>query len=162
MGECWSDHCSADAAREVFLSPVLDDPSRVLDVLIHELCHCLYPVTEGHGRNFAKAAKALGLTGKMTATIASDELFEALKPVIDQLGAYPHAALTSMKDRKVQKTRMIKLICPDTDCGYACRTTAKWLEVGYPTCPCGEVMTAPGYDPTAGEGDDEDDDQAAA
>ena len=156
IGECWSDHCSKDAAREIFISPVLEDPSRVLDVLIHELCHSLFPVSEGHGKNFGKAARAMGLEGKLTATTASPELFEMLKPIIEQLGAYPHAALTSMKDRKKQTTRLIKLVCPDEACGYTCRTTAKWLEVGFPTCPCGEVMTAPGYDPTGGEDDDED------
>lgn len=156
IGECWSDHCSKDAAREIFISPVLEDPSRVLDVLIHELCHALFPVSEGHGKNFGKAARAMGLEGKLTATEASPELVDILKPVIEQLGAYPHAALTSTKDRKKQTTRLIKLVCPDDACGYTCRTTAKWLEVGYPTCPCGEVMTAPDLDPTGGEdGDDE-------
>jgi hypothetical protein len=33
---------------------------------------------------------------------------------------------------------MLRLECPA--CGYTCRTTAKWIEVGLPTCPCGEEM----------------------
>src|SRR5689334_15089474 len=34
IGECWSDEASADGAREVFISPELDEPKRVCDVLI--------------------------------------------------------------------------------------------------------------------------------
>ncbi len=39
IGECWADTASADATFEVLISPVLDDPLRVFDVLVHELCH---------------------------------------------------------------------------------------------------------------------------
>ena len=157
IGECWATICSKDSACEIMISPVLDDPSRVLDVLLHELIHAVLGIEEGHGKVFRALATDLGLTGKMTATIASPDLVEDLKPIIEQLGAYPHAALTAMVGpKKKQTTRLIKLVCPCEDCGYTVRTTAKWLEVGYPTCPCGEVMTAPGYDPTGGEDDDED------
>ncbi len=37
-----------------------------------------------------------------------------------------------------QGTRMLKVICPAD--GYTIRTTNKWLQVGFPTCPCGTVM----------------------
>lgn len=139
LGECWAGEASADGCREVFISPVLDDPSRVLDVLVHELCHCLYPVSEGHGKNFGHAARTMGLVGKLTATTASPELVERLAPVIETLGAYPHAAMSGgMSGKKKQTTRLIKLVCPG--CEYTCRTTAKWLEIGVPTCCCGEEM----------------------
>lgn len=36
-------------------------------------------------------------------------------------------------------SRMLKLICPND--GYTVRTTRKWLDVGSPSCPCGEVLT---------------------
>lgn len=39
-----------------------------------------------------------------------------------------------------QSTRMLKVECGS--CGYTLRTTAKWLEVGTPTCPCGTLMDA--------------------
>jgi len=35
---------------------------------------------------------------------------------------------------------MIKVVCPED--GYIVRTTAKWLEVGMPSCPCGTQMEA--------------------
>lgn len=39
---------------------------------------------------------------------------------------------------KKQSTRMLKVICPG--CGYTVRTTQKWIDIGLPTCPCGEEM----------------------
>lgn len=157
IGQCWSTICSADSACEIMISPVLDDPSRVLDVLLHELCHAVLGLEEGHGPNFRALATDLGMTGKMTATIASPELVEELKPIIVQLGAYPHAALSAFAQPKKQTTRLIKLVCPSEDCGYTVRTTKKWLEVGFPTCPCGECMVDPNpVDPDEDEeGDDE-------
>ena len=38
-----------------------------------------------------------------------------------------------------QSTRMLKVLCPS--CGYTLRTTARWLAVGFPTCPCGTETT---------------------
>jgi hypothetical protein len=37
-------------------------------------------------------------------------------------------------------SRLLKCECPG--CGYVVRTTAKWLAVGTPVCPCGETMEA--------------------
>jgi len=34
---------------------------------------------------------------------------------------------------------MLKVSCPAD--GYTVRTTAKWIAVGFPTCPCGTEMT---------------------
>jgi hypothetical protein len=139
LGECWSDKCSSDQAREVFISPEMDNPSRVLDVLIHELCHACLPFEVKHGKPFKKLASGLGLEGKMTATIASSALEAKLADVIAEIGPYPHAALHGIVKKK-QGTRMLKIVCPG--CGYTVRTTAKWIEHGMPTCCCGEEMEA--------------------
>jgi hypothetical protein len=50
---------------------------------------------------------------------------------------FPHAALRSGLNgaHKPQGTRMLKVQCGS--CGYTVRTTAKWIEVGLPLCPCG-------------------------
>lgn len=37
------------------------------------------------------------------------------------------------------KTRQRKLACGR--CGYTVRVTRKWIQVGLPTCPCGETLT---------------------
>lgn len=75
-----------------------------------------------------------------------------LTELIEVNGPYPHAQLdpSCTDGKKKQGTRMIKVVCPS--CGYTVRTTAKWLEVGLPTCPCGEDMEA---DEGSGKGEGE-------
>ncbi len=138
IGECWSERCSADGTREVFVSPTLADPVEVGAVLVHELVHAAGYM--GHGADFAKVARALGLTGRMRATVAGERLRAELAAIVSELGPYPHATLTPGQDERKQSTRLLKVQCPDEGCGYTVRVTAKWLEVGFPTCPCGTVM----------------------
>jgi hypothetical protein len=140
IGQCWSANCSKAGTPEVFISPLLDEATRVADVLLHELVHAAVGNEAGHGAAFARPAKALGLTGKMTATVASDELRERLVALVAEVGPYPHAGIEALaiENRKKQGTRMLKVECPD--CGYSLRTTRKWLEVGVPTCCCGSEM----------------------
>lgn len=141
IGQCFNHVSSADNHFEVFISPELADSSRVLDVLVHELCHIVAGLDAGHGKGFGKVAKAVGLAGKMTATEAGDELKPVLATVIDSLGEYPHATLSSNRggtDRKPkQGTRMVKLQC---ECGYTVRATQKWIDQGLPSCPNGHEM----------------------
>lgn len=138
IGEAWSSANSADGHFEVFISPVLQDPISVGAILIHELAHCAVGLACGHKGAFTRCAKALGLEGKMTATVPSEALRLRLADVIGTLGAYPHAELKYSNAPKKQGTRMLKIACPD--CGYQVRTTQKWIEVGLPICPCGADM----------------------
>jgi hypothetical protein len=89
-----------------------------------------------HGKEFKRLAVAVGLEGKMTATVASESLKQRLNALISEIGAYPHAALNpGLSGVKKQGTRLNKVTCPL--CGYTCRVTQKWLdEVGAPFCPC--------------------------
>jgi len=132
VGECHASAASADQTYEILISPVLADPARVFDVLIHELCHTL-PGCMGHGLNFAKAAHAMGLaqTGDWKATIQGPTFMTLYSAIIESLGAYPHAALAVAS--KVQSTRMLKAACPH--CGYTVRLTKKWADKGLPECP---------------------------
>ncbi|MCP4608959.1 MAG: SprT family zinc-dependent metalloprotease [Planctomycetes bacterium] len=136
IGQCWSSICSKDGHFEIFISPELDDPCRVADVLLHELCHAVVGVDQGHNQTFKNCATSLGLTGKMTATTASEELQNQLSCLCLSIGPYPHAQLTPKQ--KKQGTRMCKIICQN--CGYLARTSQKWIELGLPTCYCGELM----------------------
>ena len=142
IGQCWTHECSADGTFELFLSPVLAEVDRVLDVLVHELCHVAVGIAAGHRAAFAKCAKALRLKGPWKATTATPEFAsEIAVPVLAFIGcAYPHAAMNSMAAHtgpRKQGTRMLKAECPD--CGYTCRTTAKWLQShGAPLCPCNQ------------------------
>lgn len=143
IGECWADTASADKTIEILISPVLDKPLAVFEVLVHELCHATAGAFN-HGVNFQKVATAMHLravgTGREAwkSTTGTDDFVTAFGPIIDSLDAYPHAALT-YKDKKTQTTRLLKAYCPS--CGYTVRLTQKWASQGLPTCPCGDEFT---------------------
>lgn len=133
IGECWINGVSDDVPT-IFISPTLDDTTRILGVLTHELCHTVAP---GHGRPFAKIASAVGLTAPWAATGESEGLKVRLHALASELGPLDHGPIT-LGQRKKQSTRMLKLTCPQD--GYLVRTTQRWVEVGMPYCPVGHVM----------------------
>jgi hypothetical protein len=139
VGECWHASASADGVPQVFIHPGISDGVEVAAIVVHELVHACRPDAK-HGPQFKQMATRLGLTGKMTATVPSDELRASLAEVIEQIGPYPHSALRGglSSAGPKQSTRMLKVECPE--CGYIVRTSAKWLEIGLPLCPDGDVM----------------------
>lgn len=139
IGQCWHPACSADGTAEIFIHPALSDAAQVLAVLVHELVHAAVGNEAGHGPAFRRVAVALGLAGKMTATVAGPALQAALDRLAGVLGAYPHASLTAATHTKGAKqgTRMLKCACGS--CGYMVRTSAKWLAVAVPVCPVCEI-----------------------
>ncbi len=137
LGECWPPMCSEDEHTEVFIAPTIGKGIEALDVLVHELVHATVGCDEGHKGPFRVIAKALGLEGKMTETVAGEELLVRLHAIETELGEYPHAKLTPT-NKKAQSTRMLKVTCPK--CGYLVRTSQKWVNFGLPTCCCGEEM----------------------
>lgn len=138
IGQAWHAESSKDNSVELFISPTLDDPLRVLDVLMHELVHAIVGPGVGHRGPFRKLAKSLGLEGKMTATVASEVLKDKLAHLCGPLGKYPHAQLRPGMSTTKQTTRMLKLEC---DCGFICRATKTQIEdVGVPTCACGTEL----------------------
>jgi hypothetical protein len=132
VGECHASAASADQHYEILISPVLADPARVFDVLIHELCHTL-PGCMNHGVTFAHAAHAMSLTPApdWKSTAQAFDFAAKYGDIIESLGTYPHAAL--MVAGKTQSTRMLKAACPH--CGYTVRLTKKWADLGLPECP---------------------------
>ena len=140
IGQCWSSKASEDGVHQIFISPVLKDSDRVLATLVHELVHAVDDCN-GHRAAFGRMARAMGLEGPLTATVAGDELKATLDKIIGKLGDYPHAALRGAvaTSQPKQTTRMLKVECPDD--GYTVRTTRKWLDaMGTPVCPCGLQM----------------------
>lgn len=136
IGQCWTTKVSTDGHAEIFIRPSLQsDSSRVADVLTHELIHAALGIEEGHGKEFKRVAHALGLGGKMTATIATDEWHEWADPILKKIGKLPGADLKGMLPvaRKKQTTRLIKLEC-DT-CDWTCRTTKLHIEGYHLACP---------------------------
>lgn len=141
IGQCWSTAAAEDGVAQVFITPFIADSVRVLDILVHEIIHAIDNCEHGHKAPFVKMAKAMGLEGKPTATVAGEALKKSLAGIVEEIGAYPHASLVEgAGGTKKQGTRMLKVICPED--GYTLRTTAKWIAVGLPTCPCGTQMEA--------------------
>jgi hypothetical protein len=156
IGQCWPTELSADQTAEIFISPVLSDGLQVLAVMVHELVHAIVGCQRGHKAPFAKVAKASGLEGKMTSTVASMGLLVTMGGWLEALGAYPHAAL-STAGRKKQSTRLLKAYCAHTgaadDKPYTVRITQKWVtELGAPLCPChNRSMHVDGQDSEEGD-----------
>lgn len=136
IGQCWYDVNSGDKAHELFISPAIEETMQVLATLAHELCHTSAGVGTKHGPEFRKRAVGIGLTGKMTATIAGDDFKAwAAKECLPFVGDYPHGQLASVGERAHPKagTRLLKAECPC--CGYTIRLSQKWVDAGLPICP---------------------------
>jgi hypothetical protein len=142
IGQCFDPLASADGTAEMIISMSQDDPLEVLAILAHEMVHAIEGIAAGHGAPFKRTALAIGLTGKMTATIAGDAFKQSVAPIITDLGDYPHAAVDLTK-RKKQKTRMVKMSC--SACGYIARTSRANIEKhGAALCPCNHAPMVEG------------------
>lgn len=159
IGECWSQAASADGHFEIFIRPDLAELATagmdrlVAAILAHELVHAAVGIDAGHGPQFRRVAKGLGLVGKMTATVAGPAFDAAIAPILEAAGPLPHAALNTRlvvdpgtgdggrvttAPRK-QPPRMVRCVC-DT-CGYTVRTARHWLKTkGPPLCPTDGTM----------------------
>lgn len=150
IGECH--YTSKDGKPHILVHPYLDDPVQVLDVVLHELVHATLGGEAEHGPVFTRLARDLGLEGRPTATVASDELRGVLADMVRRgLGPYPHSALQKYTPK--QTSRQIKVWCPEphgTKANgdpefYVTRMSRKWIDYwtdrnGFIVCMCGEKM----------------------
>lgn len=140
IGQCWTLQ-NQDRAH-IFVHPCLDDPLRVLDVLLHDLVHAAVGCVHGHRGPFARIARGIGLEGRLTATVASPGLRAHLAMIVARVGAYPHRALDPElieRTRRRQGTRMRTYVCPG--CGQILRAATDRLQV---LCtPCSSATGAP-------------------
>ncbi len=135
LAQCIAPEASAEGITEVFVSPTVSDPETVLGAVLVMAGHA---AGKGKGPAFKAFCTAVGLEGKAKDAHPNPACAAWLRDeVLPMLGAYPHAAVDPSK-RKVQGTRMIKLVCPET--GYTVRTTKKWLALGVPVSPAGCEM----------------------
>ena len=143
IGVHYSTTVSAKGFHEMFITPEISDSSRVIDVLLHELCHAIQreqfgPYVPAHGKEFGKIARSIGLEGKLTATVAGDGLKYIISKWIEELGEYPHAEMTlaDATGRKKQTTRLLKAICSNGG-EYKFRITRTIAnDYGLPNCMC--------------------------
>lgn len=161
IGQCFPGVLAEDGIGQIFVSPMVGDAVRVLDILAHELVHAINHAAgdNGHGKAFAAIAKPFGLTGKMTATVAGDDLKARLENIANALGHFPHSALMTSKfsvngplnplDPKeggettpTRSGKRITLVC-DEHSDYKVFISKTNLETwGAPACPiCTETMT---------------------
>lgn len=144
LGQAWHSKCSEDNTCEVFISPTIADNDLVIATLAHELVHVCVGNEAGHGPAFKRCATALGLTGKMTATVAGEEMKQWIAE--KNYEQYPHAVLDSSQQKK-QSTRMIKVTCINPLCQhtiefnkpYTVRMSQRTIKLGVPFCGCCET-----------------------
>lgn len=145
IGQAWHKRASADGSYEILISPFLDEPVAVLATLGHEMVHISVGFECGHRGPFRRVANVIGLVGPMTATRPCPRFTEAVLPVLEALGPYPHAQLgivgglpappggPESTGPRPDKGRMIKAQCPT--CGMVIRLASKWIGARSPACP---------------------------
>lgn len=139
IGECWASRAAEDeVTHHIFINPRLTDLTEVVATLAHEMVHAADDGENKHKGPFVRCVREMGLEGKATATVAGEEFGEWARGIDAKIGSYPHVGLVPLSIAKKQSTRMIKL--EGRCCGYVARTTRKWLDVGVPSCPCGNEM----------------------
>lgn len=112
IGECWDGRLASDGRPAIFVSPTIANPLRVLDVLLHEMIHAAVGTQHGHRGRFVTVARACGLVGKPTATVAGEDLARRLNTVSESLGSLPHAALTvGVTARPGSRLRLYECAC---------------------------------------------------
>lgn len=142
LGQCWDAECAQDGVHQIYISPLISDNLRVLDILVHELGHTLFTPDVEHKLPFKKFCKEIGLEGPATTTLAGVELTKVLQGVVEKLGDYPHVKLVPEEKERKAGTRMQKLICkkniehPETD--IVIRASKKVTALGIPRCFCSE------------------------
>jgi hypothetical protein len=138
----------------IFIAPkIAKDAYLVFTTLIHEAIHTLF---FNHLHEFSQCAAAVGLLKPWTSTTGSDKLENEItqwladnditwyEPDLKDLHDIIFPGGKSPGGRPIgsppkQKSRMIKLTCPD--CGYLIRTSRTNIESkGLPGCPCGNTF----------------------
>lgn len=141
IGECWSSDASADGNFEIFIKPTLDGTAHICDVLTHELVHAAVGLDAGHNQHFKRVSTSLGLTGKLTATVAGEGWYAWALPIIAELGDMPYGALSGEHSsaRKKQTAALLKVECPV--CGFLARVTKKHIAPhAFLNCPVPECL----------------------
>lgn len=127
------------------------------ELIIHELAHAENQAKgikdcdktgRVHNKKFKAMAEALGLLVEprhKTHGFAFTKVGEGAKSFLDKCAfnreVFTMARICEAAEEKGEKgagSRLVKVECPG--CGYVLRTTRKWLDVGLPTCCCGEEM----------------------
>lgn len=155
LGWFWGDswHQKKAAWHEINLCAEHLDTCDVGELIIHELAHAENHTlgirdcsgSQCHNKHFKSMAERLGLVVKPRDKrygYGFTELGEEAKSFLCKIN-FDRTVFQRHRNKHVGKaksggTRLLKCECPE--CGYTIRTTQKWIDVGLPTCPCGEEM----------------------
>jgi hypothetical protein len=146
-GQYYDGGASTDTIPKLIIRCNTDDPVAILEAVVHQCCHAVVGVTEGHGKAFREVALRIGLEPPMRTSKAGKRLSERLHALSAELGPFPNARLSfetigadgkekRVADRpKTQENRQLKVECLVEGCGYCARASARWLRIGLPLCP---------------------------
>jgi hypothetical protein len=148
IGQCFSANSTKEGVIQIFICPTLSDPIKVLETVVHELCHATAGAMN-HGKVFQSVARLMLLeplfSGKNAwrGTKGKASFTTEYANIIEALGDYPNPAIELNVQTKTQTTRMLKAVCPS--CDYTVRLSAKWAydadgNPNLPTCPCGDTL----------------------
>lgn len=135
IGECH--HAGMkDGIQQIFISPSLGNTTQIAETLVHELVHTVTPGAAHKGR-FITVMRAVGLTGKPTATHAGEWLKPKLEKMAASLtktyGPFPHSVLEPHHKTK-QSTRSLKAVCGGCEEPRIIRVTKKVIDQGAIIC----------------------------
>lgn len=141
IGLCFGTMCDETGTSHVFICPTQGEPTRVLDILLHELIHAAVGTECGHKGEFKRVAKLFGLSGRMTATYVEEgtELHKKLVALADSLGPYPHSVLSPPR-KEVVRVGWTRMKSTQNEDYKVLVSPAMLAEHGAPTCPWGEEM----------------------
>jgi len=142
IGQCWDPVIAPDGTSHIFICPSQSEPTRVLDILLHEIIHAVVGIKEKHGGQFKRLARAVGLEGKLTDTVVTpgSALHQQLVAIAAELGDYPHRAVLKPNRKGKGGSGWVRLrsVVEET---YTVVISPKALEAhGAPCDPWGEPM----------------------
>jgi hypothetical protein len=142
----------ANALHEINMSAEHLKDYHMGELLLHELAHAENDhqgikdcAGRRHNKKFKVMAERLGLKVEKGGSVGfgvtdlGDLAKEFLNKIKFDRSLFELCRLVA-EPKGAAGSRLLKCECPG--CGYVVRTTAKWLAVGLPVCPCGETMEA--------------------
>lgn len=142
-----------DSWHEINLCAEHLDSCDVGELIIHEMAHAenhtlgIRDCTGGrmHNKHFKTMAERLGLIVEprnKSVGYGFTKIGPDAQKFLDKV-KFDKEIFLRHRNKHVGKTksggtRMLKCECGK--CGYVARITQKWIDVGLPTCPCGEEM----------------------
>ena len=125
-GQYYDGGASTDKIPKLIIRCNTDDPVAILEAVVHQCCHAVVGVKEGHGKAFREVALRIGLEPPMRTSRAGKRLAERLHALAAELGPFPNARLnfeTTGADGKEKRVadRPAAAGKPPAESGMPCR-----------------------------------------